>query len=128
MERVVPVLQIDDYQQACDYYVDGLGFSIDFEHRHEPGFPVFMGIRKGELYMHLSEHGRGHPGTEVYVFVDDVKFWYERCQAKSVPTDGPPDAKPWGNTELALKDPFRNLLRITQIGTHKGQSTPNKPG
>lgn len=126
MERVVPVLQIDDYQQACDFYVKGLGFNIEFEHRHEPGFPVFMGIRKGDLYFHLSEHGKGHVGTEVYVFVDDIQAWYERCQANGIATETPPEPKPWGNTDMPLKDPFRNLLRFSQTGTHEGQNTPNK--
>lgn len=125
MERVVPVLQIDDYAEAVTFYVDRLGFEIDFEHRHEPGFPVFMGIAKGELYLHLSEHGRGHPGTEIYVFVDDVDAWYELCRRGGVDTGGPPDPKPWGNTELAVGDPSRNLLRITQIGTHGGSNTPD---
>ena len=126
MERVVPVLSVDDYQKACDFYVTGLGFTIDFEHRHEPGFPVHMGVRRGDLYLHLSEHGRGHCGSEVYVFVDDIQAWYEQCVACGVNVDGPPVQKPWGNTELAVKDPFRNLLRLSQLNTHAGQSTPNK--
>ncbi|MDC1142708.1 VOC family protein [Planctomycetota bacterium] len=125
MQQAVPVLQIDDYAQACEFYIDGLGFEIDFEHRHEPGFPVHMGIKKGDIFMHLSEHGRGHVGTEVYVFVDDVNAWHERCKSAGIETNGP-DKKPWGNTEMALTDPSRNLLRITQIGTHEASpSTPN---
>jgi len=37
MEHVTPVLGIDDYQAAVDFYVTGLGFEIMFEHRHQPG-------------------------------------------------------------------------------------------
>jgi hypothetical protein len=67
MEKAVPVLQIDDYKEAKKFYVEKLGFEILFEARHEPGFPVFMGMKKGNLVFHLSEHGRGHQGTEVYL-------------------------------------------------------------
>ncbi len=47
MESILPVLQIDDYDVAVDFYVKGLGFGIVMEHRHEPNFPVFMSINKG---------------------------------------------------------------------------------
>lgn len=128
MERAVPVLQIDEYQAAVDYYVTGLGFEIDFEHRHEPGFPVFMCIKRREVYIQLSEHGRGHSGSEVYVFINDLQSFYERCVANEIPTHGPPDQKAWGNTDLVLTDPFRNTLRFSQISTHPSAgNTPNKP-
>lgn len=51
MERVIPVLQIDNYDQAVDFYVTRLGFTILFEHRHEPGFPVYMVVKHGNLLM-----------------------------------------------------------------------------
>ncbi len=47
MEKVLPVLQIDDYSDAVDFYVFRLGFKILMEHLHEPGFPVFMVVRHG---------------------------------------------------------------------------------
>jgi uncharacterized glyoxalase superfamily protein PhnB len=126
MENVVPVLQIDDYQQAVDFYVAGLGFSIVFEHRHEPGFPVFMAVSKGDLVIALSEHGRGHQGSEVYIYVDDIQGWHEQCLANDIIPEQPPDPKPWGNTEMLVKDPSRNALRFSQVNTHSGQSTPKK--
>lgn len=122
MEKVVPVLQIDDGDMAKAFYLDKLGFELDFEWRHEPGFPVFMGIKRGELDLHLSEHGKGHPGSEIYIFVDDVHEWYERITAGGItPTNGP-EPKPWGNTEMLITDPHRNSLRISQIGTHEPTS------
>jgi len=126
IEHVVAVLQIDSYQAAVEFYVEKLGFEIQMEHRHEPGFPVFMVVKRGELVFALSEHGKGHPGTELYVYVDDVQDWYQRCLQNDINNLLPPDKKPWGNTEMAITDPFRNLLRITQVDTHEGKSTPNK--
>jgi hypothetical protein len=126
MERVVPVLPIDDYQRAVDCCVAGLGFSILMEHRHEPGFPVYMAIGRGELILGLSEHACGEPGAEVYIYVDDLAAWHARCVAHDIPVGDPPEPKPWGNTEMRLADPFRNTLRITQVDTHPRSNTPNR--
>jgi len=127
MEHILAVLQIDDYDSAVDFYVNRLGFEIQMEHRHEPGFPVFMIVKNGELHLALSEHGRGHPGSEVYVYVDDIDRWYRQCLARQIVPEQPPTTMPWGNTEMLVKDPSRNALRFSQTGTHKGESTPNKP-
>ena len=126
MERVIPVLQIDDYDQAVDFYAARLGFTILFEHRHEPGFPVYMVVKRGDLFIGLSEHGRGHQGSEVYIIVDDIESWHARCLERDVTIAHPPEKMPWGNTDMLLTDPFRNALRFTQENTHAGQNTPNK--
>ena len=126
MEKILAVLQIDNYDDAVDFYHTRLGFDIAMEHRHEPGFPVFMIIKKGALEIALSEHGKGHPGTEIYIYIDDVASWYERCISTNIEVEEPPDPKPWGNTEMLVKDPSRNALRFTQKGTHEGTNTPNK--
>jgi len=126
VERVVPVLSIDEYESAVDFYVRRLGFDILFEHRHEPGFPVYMVVQAGSFAIGLSEHGRGHQGSEIYLIVNDIAIWHERCLAGDVAIEQPPQKMPWGNTEMLIVDPFRNSLRFTQENTHPGQSTPNK--
>ena len=126
MERVIPVLQIDDYDHAVDFYVTRLGFTILFEHRHEPGFPVYMVVKYGDLLIGLSEHGRGHQGSEIYIIVDDIESWHTRCLERDVTMEHAPEKMAWGNTEMLLTDPFRNALRFTQENTHAGQNSPNK--
>jgi hypothetical protein len=37
-------------------YADGLGFTVDWEHRFEPGFPVFAKLTRDGLSRFLSEH------------------------------------------------------------------------
>ena len=126
MERIIPVLSIDDYDGAVDFYVTSLGFEILFEHRHQPGFPVYMVVQRGELVIGLSEHGHGHQGSEVYVIVDNLDTWHERCLETDIEIEQVPQKMPWGNTEMLVKDPFRNALRFTQENTHPGKNTPNK--
>ena len=63
MELAVPHLRILDYDEAVSLYVDTLRFEIQFEWRNAPGLPVYMGIRRGTLYAHLSEdEASGPPG------------------------------------------------------------------
>ena len=62
MQRTVPILHIDNYEQAKSYYVDWLGFEVDWEFRLEPGFPVYMQVSREGLVLYLSEHKGDNPG------------------------------------------------------------------
>ena len=76
-EPAIPVLRIYDIAKAKEFYVDFLGFAIDWEHRFEPGMPLFVQIsREGQL-LFLSEHaGDCEPGGAVYFHVPDVDALY----------------------------------------------------
>jgi catechol 2,3-dioxygenase-like lactoylglutathione lyase family enzyme len=73
MQRTVPILHIDSYEEAKAYYVDWLGFKIDWEFRFEPTFPVYMQVSRDGLVLHLSEHKGGNSGPAMcHVEVDDL--------------------------------------------------------
>ena len=40
LQPPIPVLRIFDLALAKAFYVDWLGFRVDWEHRFEPGMPV----------------------------------------------------------------------------------------
>jgi catechol 2,3-dioxygenase-like lactoylglutathione lyase family enzyme len=64
IEKVIPVLRIFDYKKAIEFYIDWLGFKINWEHTFDKNSPVYMEIEKDGLTLHLSEHhGDGTPGT-----------------------------------------------------------------
>jgi len=66
----VPILRSFDEAKAKEFYVDFLGFTVDFEHRFEPGMPLYMGISQGDCRIHLSEHfGDCAPGEVVRLTV-----------------------------------------------------------
>lgn len=46
-ELAIPHLRILDYEKSKTFYIDGLGFEIDYGWRHKPGFPLFTGISVG---------------------------------------------------------------------------------
>ena len=61
--RVVPVFRIFSLDKAREFYLDFLGFKVDWEHRFAPDLPVYMQVSRAGLAFHLSEHhGDGTPG------------------------------------------------------------------
>lgn len=44
IQRVVPALRITNYERSREFYLDQLGFILEWEHRFEPKFPVFMSV------------------------------------------------------------------------------------
>ena len=45
--KVVPVLRIFDYAKTIEFYVDWLGFTIDWEHCFGDNSPLYMQVSKG---------------------------------------------------------------------------------
>lgn len=118
MEQAIPHLRILDYDKAVAFYVEALGFEIDFEWRNEPGFPVYMGIRRGPLYAHLSElEGSGQPGKGrgMTLSVEDVDAWYEALKQKGISFERELQTQPWGLRDFVVQDPFGNTI-VVQSG------------
>jgi catechol 2,3-dioxygenase-like lactoylglutathione lyase family enzyme len=70
MQNVYPALRITDYEKSKAFYVDGLGFLIESEHRFAPHLPVFMTISHDGLSLYLSQHaGDCQPGGLVFLYV-----------------------------------------------------------
>ena len=54
--KVIPVLRIFDLAKAKEFYLDWLGFTIDWEHRFTKNFPLYMQISLEDIVLHLTEH------------------------------------------------------------------------
>ena len=64
----IPTLRVFDEAKTREFYVQFLGCAIDWEHRFEPGLPLYMQVSRGGLILHLSEHhGDGSAGAHVFV-------------------------------------------------------------
>jgi catechol 2,3-dioxygenase-like lactoylglutathione lyase family enzyme len=110
--RVVPALRITDYAASRAFYVDGLGFRIDWEHRFEPHFPVFLQVSRDGLTFYLSQHtGDCQPGGLLHLYVPDVDRWYAEMLARGIRPQSPPEDQPWGR-DFRVTDPDGNQLAI----------------
>jgi hypothetical protein len=71
LSAAVPILRIFSEEKAKEFYLDFLGFRIEWEHRFGDNFPLYAQIKRSELIIHLSEHhGDATPGTMVFVPVE----------------------------------------------------------
>ena len=121
LEPAIPILRIFDIAKAKAFYVDYLGFSIDWEHRFEPKLPLYMQVSRGALRLHLSEHhGDGTPGTAIYVRMRGVAELHAEITARAYDYLRPgiqPDG-PGRGPQMDLLDPFGNMLRFAE---HKAE-------
>jgi len=111
----IPTFRINDYKVAISFYIDFLGFKIDWEHRFSENEPIYMQISKNGLILHLSENQRFKTGA--IVFVETVgleelrktilKSKYDEIIPEILSTD-------WGTKQLEIEDPFGNLLRFNE--------------
>lgn len=114
----VPVVRIFDQAAAYDFYLDYLGFAVEWEHRFEPELPLYARIRRDKTVLDLSEHhGDGTPGTVLWIPVKDVWALHAELHATTYPKLRPgvdPDAP--GGPTLTVLDPFGNSIRFAQTG------------
>lgn len=64
-ESSIPVLRMLDEARAKAFYIDYLGFEIDWEHRFEAATtnsPLYMQIHQGDAVIHLNGHAEQRAG------------------------------------------------------------------
>ena len=115
--KTIPLLRILDEAQAKEFYIDFLGFKLDWGNRSTGAF--FMQVSLDECVLHLSEHsGDARPGAAVKVHTDNIEEYVAQLVTKKYPPgvaeQGPGVAEqPWGSLDMVLVDPFGNRLIFT---------------
>jgi uncharacterized glyoxalase superfamily protein PhnB len=112
--RITPIFRIFDEAKAKEFYVDFLGFKVDWEHRFEDGSPLYMQLSKDGCIVHLSEHhGDGSPGAQVRIETNELETFQKQLLTKQYKYARPGIQKnPWGD-DMSVADPFGNLLVFT---------------
>jgi extradiol dioxygenase family protein len=115
LNKAIPVLRMFSESVARTFYVDYLGFAIDWEHRFEPGLPLYMQISRGALVLHLSEHtGDAAPGGVVFLTLHGIDALHAELRAKGAEYVLPDVVREdWGKV-LYLTDPSDNQLRFCE--------------
>ena len=113
-EDAVPILRMFDPEKTKAFYVELLGFQIDFEHRFEAGFPLYMQVSRGGLRLHLSEHhGDATPGSASLIYMRGLDAFHAEISARGNRA-GVEDGPVLGMRVLQLWDPASNRLRFAE--------------
>lgn len=112
----VPEIPATDMNAAINYYVDQLGFTLDWGGA-EGGI---AGISKGQCRMFLTDrdfrqHRRNAPPVVVWLNLnsnDEVDELYRIWNAAGARMISPPESKPWKLHEFTASDLDGNLFRV----------------
>lgn len=110
-----PILRSFDAAKAKAFYLEFLGFNLDWEHRFEPELPLYMQVSRAGLVLHVSEHhGDACPGSTVYVTMTGVEAYQQELLAKQYGYQRPGiEVQAWGRV-MTVTDPFGNRIRFCE--------------
>ena len=116
LQRTIPVLRMFDVAKAREFYIDYLGFKVEFEHRFHDNAPLFMGISRDGLMLYVSEHhGDGVPGAHVVVDMTGVDDLLDELKSKNYRFMNPGiQDQTWGTRELCVVDPSGNKIYFSE--------------
>ena len=72
-KQLIPLIRIIDMVKAREFYIEWLGFHVDWERRS--GEKALLQISRGDLVLRLSEHGVKTPGAKVMVHMTGIELF-----------------------------------------------------
>lgn len=116
LQQAIPILRIFSVDKAREFYLGFLGFRVAFEHRFDAASPLYMGVERDGVTLHLTEHhGDACPGAAVFVPVEGLDTLHREATAKNYAFMRPGvEATPWGTREMTVIDPFGNRIRFSE--------------
>jgi uncharacterized glyoxalase superfamily protein PhnB len=103
---VTPILRVASFEASVAYYVDALGFRMDWRVGN------FGAVERDDASLMLTEDDQGHAGTWVWIAVSDADALHDDIRARGAVIRHPPTNYPWGSRELHVTDPDGHVLRF----------------
>lgn len=112
MRPPIPILRMYDVDATKRFYVDYLGFNLDWQDG-EGDRPVCLRVSRGPVTLELSSHaGDGTPGTAIVIQVDDVIALHRELRGKGYPFMNPGIDPRGVGREVTVIDPASNQVRF----------------
>ncbi len=114
--KVVPILRMFDYNKVIEFYVDWLGFKIDWEHTFDKNMPVYMQVSLAGIELQLSEHhGDCSPGAHIHISCTGIKAYHKQLLEKAYKYNKPGLEKTfYGTWAITVNDPFFNKITFDE--------------
>ena len=107
-ECVIPILRVNSLAASIRFYVDVLGFKVDWG--GEDG-STFASVSRDRRAIMLCEGEQGQPGTWLWIGVEDIEPLFAEYRAKGVKFREGPTNYPWAY-EMKIEDPDGHVLRF----------------
>jgi predicted enzyme related to lactoylglutathione lyase len=106
IENITPILRADDLAATKRYYLDVLGFKLDWE------APYMISVsRDGGGSIMICDGHQGHRGTWLWIGVEDADALYAEFVSKGAVIRDPPQNFAWAY-EFQVEDPNGHVLRF----------------
>jgi len=105
IENVTPILRVEDIEASRRYYIQTLGFSLDWD------AGGMISVSRDHNAIMLCERDQGQPGTWLWIGVDDADSLFAEFSAKGARIRSPPENFSWAY-EFEVEDPDGHVLRF----------------
>jgi predicted lactoylglutathione lyase len=105
IENVTPILRVDDLERSRRYYIERLGFALDWEE------DAMISVSRNDQSIMLCQGAQGQPGTWLWIGVDDADAFFAEFSAKGVQIRSRPQNFSWAY-EFSVEDPDGHVLRF----------------
>jgi len=107
---VTPILRVNDVAASVAYYVQKLGFKVNWGYPEE-GKSFFASVERGRCCLFLCAGDQGHPGSWVWIDGKDVEALHREFVATGATIRNPPTNYEWA-LEMQVEDLDGNILRF----------------
>ena len=108
VECIIPILNVKNLAASMEYYVNVLGFKMEWDW----GDPPDVGsVERDDFSIMLVEDGQGHPGTWLWMGVEDAEQYYEEYKMSGAKIREHPVNYPWAY-EFRVEDLDGHVIRI----------------
>jgi catechol 2,3-dioxygenase-like lactoylglutathione lyase family enzyme len=115
LNQTIPILDVRSVEDALRFYVDRLGFEVEFRYEADPD--NYAGVYRDNVFLHMQwqdhEHfaSGGAGQARIRIIVDDPDSLYSEFRNNGALPDGVVVRDTaWGTREFGFRDPDGNGL------------------
>ena len=122
VQAVIPAIRIRSYLSSQQFY-GALGFSEQWTHQFEAGFPIFASVAREGMEVFLTEQvGDCEYGALVHFNVPNVDALFEEFRDRGVAVEEPPSHTLGPNIRsMVVRDPDGNRLKFLTVSAESSQ-------